>query len=385
MLQCEERRARLAAVMDKSGARPADSSWIRDAFAARPRHLFAPDRLWYWDGHAYVPVDRKADPQRWAAEVYAGPDDPAITQITGGVPSSSLSCPAIIADMLDSVMLEPGHRVLELGAGQGYNAALLDWRTGPGLVTTVEVDPTLAAAAQDRSEVLGTGVAVQTGDGELGWPDGAPYDRVVSTYAVESVPWAWIEQTRPGGRIVTPWGRLGHVALTVADDGKSATGWMQGLAAFMPSRTTPEARRSWRQVRGDRPTEDERALALPPGRRNDGNVLFVLRVCLPDVEVFTRTGDDHRVTGFLHDGHSSWATLTACGGGTTLVRQGGPRRLADEAERVLDGWAQQGEPSLYDFGMTVLPDTQFTWCKDPGTGPYGLPHHDPTLSGNRAS
>ncbi|WP_372407419.1 methyltransferase domain-containing protein [Streptomyces luteireticuli] len=374
MLQSEERCARLAAAMEESGAWPADSPWIRDAFTARPRHLFAPDRLWHWDGHAYVPIDREADPQRWASEVYAGPDDPAITQITGGLPSSSLSCPAIVADMLDSLILEPGHRVLELGTGQGYNAALLGWRTGPGRVTTVEVDPALAAAAQNRLEALGAGVTVQTGDGAAGWPDGAPYDRVVSTYAVESVPWAWIEQTCPGGRIVTPWGRLGHVALTVADDGKSATGWMQGLAAFMPSRTTlADARRSWQQVRGDRAPDDERAVAVAPERLIDGNALFVLRVCLPDVEVFARTGDDGAITGFLHDGHSSWAILTATGDGAVLARQGGPRRLADEAEHILVGWRRQGEPSLYDFGMTVLPDRQFTWHKDPDTGPYWLP------------
>ncbi|MGA5135363.1 methyltransferase domain-containing protein [Streptomyces olivoreticuli] len=373
MLHCEERRVRLAAAMEERRAWPADSPWIREAIADRPRHLFAPDRLWHWDGYTYLPVDLDADPRQWAAEVYAGPDDPTITQVTNGVPSSSLSCQAIIADMLDSLMPEPGHRVLELGAGQGYNAALLAWRTGPGLVTTVEVDPVLASAAQDRLEALGAGVAVQTGDGGLGWPDGAPYDRVVSTYAVESVPWAWIEQTRPGGRIVTPWGRLGHVALTVADDGKSATGWMQGLAAFMPSRTTADARRGWRQVRGDQPAEGERAVAFAPERLRDGNVLFILRVCLPDVEVFARTDDDGTVTAFLHDGRSSWATITPGGGGAALAHQGGPRRLADEAERALDHWAQQGAPSLYDFGMTVLPDRQFTWHKDPDSGPYGLP------------
>ncbi|KAB7835514.1 protein-L-isoaspartate O-methyltransferase [Streptomyces mobaraensis] len=360
--------------MEKSGSWPADSPWIRDAFAARPRHWFAPDRLWHWDGRAYVPIDRETDPHRWFDEVYAGPDRPAVTQITDGVPSSSLSCPAIIADMLDSLMLEPSHRVLEQGAGQGLNAALLDWRAGPGLVTTVEIDPDLAAFARDRLEAAGAQVMVRTGDGAAGWPDGAPYDRVVSTYAVESVPWAWIEQTRPGGRIVTPWGRLGHVALTVASDGKSATGWMQGLATFMPSRTAPEVRRSWRQVRGDDgPADDEHRLALSPVRLGDGNALFVLRVCLPDVEVFTRTEDDRAVTGFLHDGRSSWATLTSCGDGAARAAQGGPRRLADEVKRVLDGWARQGEPSLYDFGMTVLPDRQFVWCKDPEAGPYALP------------
>ncbi|MFK8905968.1 protein-L-isoaspartate O-methyltransferase [Streptomyces sp. YS-3] len=367
----EERRALLmAAAMDKRGAWPADSPWVREAFAARPRHEFAPDRLWHWDGYAYVPVDRKSDPQRWTAEVYAGLDAPAITQVTDGVPSSSLSCPAIIADMLDSLMLEPGHRVLELGTGQGLNAALLDWRTGPGLVTSVEVDPDLAVAAQDRLKAASAQVAVQLGDGAAGWPDGAPYDRVVSTYAVESVPWVWITQTRPGGRIVTPWGRLGHVALTVAEDGESATGWMQGLAAFMPSRTASPARRGWRQVRGDGPPDHQSALGFTPGRLTDANVLFALRVRLPDVEVFTRTGYDHTVTGFLHDGHSSWATVNQSQDGVAHAQQGGPRRLADEAMRALDHWAQHGEPSVYDFGMTVLPDCQYIWCGSPDSGPY---------------
>ncbi|MER6142455.1 methyltransferase domain-containing protein [Streptomyces sparsogenes] len=138
--------------------------------------------------------------------------------------------------MLDSLLVEPGDRVLELGAGTGWNAALPAERAGPGRVVSVEVDAELAAAAAGRLKAAGADVAVEVGDGAAGWPPGAPYDRLISTYAVSTVPWAWVEQTRPGGRIVTPWGRMGHVALTVADDGRSATGWMQGLALFMPAR-----------------------------------------------------------------------------------------------------------------------------------------------------
>ncbi|MFJ1644312.1 protein-L-isoaspartate O-methyltransferase [Streptomyces sp. NPDC088258] len=109
------------------------------------------------------------------------------------------------------------------------NAALLAARTGPGRLTTVEV---------------------VVGDGVRGRAEGGPYDRVVATYAVEEVPWAWVEQTRPGGRIVAPWGRLGHVTLTVADDGRSASGWMQGLATFMPSRGVDQGL-PWDRGRGD--------------------------------------------------------------------------------------------------------------------------------------
>ncbi|WP_317440788.1 hypothetical protein [Streptomyces collinus] len=125
--------------------------------------------------------------------------------------------------------------MLELGTGNGWNVALLSQRTGPGCVVSLEADPDLARRALAEASAM---VDVQADDGTEGWAPAAPYDRVTATYAVERIPWAWVEQTKPGGRIVTPWGRLGHVALTVADDARSATGWVQGLAQFMPDRRT---------------------------------------------------------------------------------------------------------------------------------------------------
>lgn len=200
----------------------------------RSRHSFAPDTLWRWDGDAYVAVNRAAEPERWAAEVYGGPSDTAITQVRDGRATSSLSCQSVVVDMLDSLMPDPGHRVLELGTGTGWNAALLARRAGPGRVTSVETDPGLAATARTRLAAAGSGVTVVTGDGRRGHAPGSPYDRVESTYAVDTVPWEWVAQTRPGGRIVTPWGRMGHVALTVAADGRSATGWMRGSPCSCP-------------------------------------------------------------------------------------------------------------------------------------------------------
>lgn len=73
--------------------------------------------MWSWDGSRYVPADRTTDPGRWAELVYPGPDEPTITHITDGLATSSLSCQSIVVDMLDSLMVEPGHRVLELGTG----------------------------------------------------------------------------------------------------------------------------------------------------------------------------------------------------------------------------------------------------------------------------
>lgn len=99
--------------------------------------------------------------------MYPGPDDATVTQLTAGVPSSSLSCEAVVADMLDSLLLEQDHRVLELGTGAGRNAALAARRAGPGRVTTVEVDEALATSARTRLEAARAEATV--GDGAAGW------------------------------------------------------------------------------------------------------------------------------------------------------------------------------------------------------------------------
>ncbi|KOG85196.1 hypothetical protein [Streptomyces varsoviensis] len=83
--------ADLDVAMERRGLWRGRSPWIRRAVRELPRHRFAPDRLWRWDGwngegsRAYVPLDREAEAEagRWAAEVYAGPDEPAVTQVRG--------------------------------------------------------------------------------------------------------------------------------------------------------------------------------------------------------------------------------------------------------------------------------------------------------------
>ena len=140
MAEFADRRRELAEAMDRRGDWPADSSWLRKAVEDLPRHAFAPDRLWRWNGQDYVPVDRSEDEHGWAALVYGDPDDASVTHVCDGAASSSMSCQAVVVDMLDSLDVEPGHRVLELGTGTGWNAALLAWRAGPmGAVTSVEV------------------------------------------------------------------------------------------------------------------------------------------------------------------------------------------------------------------------------------------------------
>ncbi|MFF8387368.1 methyltransferase domain-containing protein [Streptomyces kanasensis] len=366
----EQHIARQDAAMVEAGCWPADSPWVRSAVAALPRHHFAPEVVWSWDGARWEAVARGVDEERWASLVYGGPYDAAVTQVEDGLPSSSLSCPSVVADMLDSLRLDAGHRVLELGTGTGWNAALLAYRAGPGRVTSVEVDPGLAAEASGRLADAGADVAVHVGDGAAGWPQAGPFDRVIATYAVETVPWAWVVQTRPGGRIVAPWGRLGHVALTVSDDGASAEGWVQGLGMFMPARGVDQGL-ELHQVRERSPggsttaVFDRAAAGLA-----DASLLFALRVLLPDVRVSIatgpRSGGGAAVAAWLHDAHSSWARLTDHPDGRTTVERGGPRRLDEEITTGWDRWEKVGRPSLYDFGMTRTEHEQCIWSEVDG-------------------
>ncbi|MFI9237043.1 protein-L-isoaspartate O-methyltransferase [Streptomyces sp. NPDC053079] len=367
----EDRRTALTAAMDAQGLWPAedDSAWIRPAILGLPRDQFAPDRVFVWDGvSVYAPVDRAENPCGWADAVYpASPYEATNTQIgEDGLPSSSISCTAIVADMLDSLMLEEGHQVLEPGTGAGWNAGLLARRGG--LVVSVEIDPALADAADARLKQAGLEVEVRAGDATKGAADRAPFDRVIATYAVERVPWIWVEQTRPGGRIVAPWGHLGHVALTVADDGRSASGWVQGLATFMPARGVDQGR-PFHTVQGAAPATRVATVHRNLALFTDRHLLFAVRVSHPHLRVSTTLADGG-VGVSVHDGASSWARAVPQPDGTVLVTGGGPRDVWAE---LLDGWDQweaRGRPELWDFGMTVTAEEQFVWAGSPEHGPY---------------
>lgn len=352
--------------MEQRGDWPARSPWIRQAVAALPRHDFAPPVLWRWNGQdAYEPIHRDTNPAAWAELVYGDPDTAAVTQLADDLPSSSLSATAVVAEMLDSLDLAPGHRVLELGTGTGWHAALTAHRAGPGRVVSIETDPQLADEATARLRAAGLDVAVRVGDGLTGAPDDGLFDRVIATFAVDPVPWAWIAQTRPGGVVVFPRERLGHFALTVDPDGQSASGRVRGLAQFMPTRDRLPTLRvlAYSAVRGDGDPDDERPFR-PVDALEDISLQFALRALLPDVQIDTGRDEDG-VSAWLHDG-TSWASLSAQPDGPTIAYQGGPRRLADELERAWDWWATLGSPGIYEWGMTVTRDRQTVWCLNPG-------------------
>ena len=116
----------------------------------------------------------------------------------------TISQPFIGALMLDLLGIEPGSRVLEVGTGFGYQAAVMAEMGAQ--VFSVEVVEEFAEAANARFSVLGYDINVRVGDGSRGWPENAPFDRILVTAAAEEIPSALIEQLADGGRIVIPIG-----------------------------------------------------------------------------------------------------------------------------------------------------------------------------------
>jgi len=165
-------------------ARAITSPRVEAAFRAVPRHLFVP----------HVPVEA------------AYRDEAIPTKLLDGRPVSSASQPAIVAVMLEQLDVAPGQSVLEIGAGTGYNAALLRRLVGPGgRVVTVDIDQDIVDGARAHLAAAGVeGVEVVCGDGGSGHPAGAPYDRIVLTVGAWDIAPAWWDQLAPGGRFLAP-------------------------------------------------------------------------------------------------------------------------------------------------------------------------------------
>lgn len=119
---------------------------------------------------------------------------------------SSSSQPAIMAIMLEQLGIQTGHRVLEIGTGPGYNAALMAHIVSEsGKVITVEIDEDLAEAAREHLASAGfEQVKVVFADGGYGFPDAAPFDRIILTVGAPDITPAWWKQLKPDGRLVLP-------------------------------------------------------------------------------------------------------------------------------------------------------------------------------------
>lgn len=371
----------LIAALSAADALP--ESWAA-AFTAVDRAGFIPARVWFDDEHGRTrPVDRGSEPDRWRAAVYS--DEPIVTQLddgatiwpaTSNAATSSASQPSMVLAMLDALDIHEGQHVLEIGTGTGYNTALLAHRLGEQRVTSVEIDPVLTGQARANLQAAGYQPTVVCADGVAGWPDTAPYDRVIVTAAVIAgrLPYAWVQQTRPGGLILTPWGTAycngALLRLRVHDD-HTATGRVIGNAAFMRLRAqrTPfgHAARLGDLVDA---SAVEAVTDVFPEQAATGDGGFSVGLHLVDVQCGVYYDDAERYEVLLyHVASDSAATVVvtaqAAAQGRYPVRQHGPRRLWDEAERAYRWWVDHGRPARTRYGLTVTAEQQRIWLDEP--------------------
>jgi len=360
-----ELRAGLATELSRQG-------WLitpewQQAFGAVPRHLFlrrffalTADRLRYeainhshpnWLALVYRnavwPTQLDSDDTRWDEAWAHGP--------VSGTPTCSSTQPSLMAVMLEALDVREGHRVLEIGTGTGYNAALLAHRLGDDHVVTVDIDANLVEQARKNLAEAGYMPTVVAADGAKGYPGNGPFDRVIATCSVAAIPPAWLTQIQPGGIILTNLYRQlvgGSLArLTIREDRSAIGQLLNDWGGFMPVRAHSHTDPAQLIRAASQQDGNKRVSHLPAPVSEDGQAWVVLAdLLMADVSRTDIARADGDVQWLVHpDG--SWAYHDTTG----IVEQGGPRRLWDELEWIFEVWTDHGKPARAQIGLTVTP------------------------------
>ncbi|MBV8995458.1 MAG: methyltransferase domain-containing protein, partial [Pseudonocardiales bacterium] len=296
----------------------------RDAVLAIPRHEFIP---------RYYLQDTSTRPSRW---VLHKPDDTdsiqqwlelvyspttIITDVADfadrgvQIPVCSSTKPDLMIRMLETLDITDGMRVLEIGTGTGYNAALLAQRLGDQGVCSIDIDPALVQAARDRLARLGYHPTVVTGDGAAGLPDQAPFDRIIATCALSAIPPAWIHQLRPGAQVLVHLtGPLGAGNLTALHRGEQPVlhgRFLPWWGCFMRRRTTAGPTTGTPRPTPTTHSPITRTTTVNPAEL-DGAFAFLAQLHLP-VGVFRSirlANDDQTPLTYLAAPDGSWCEIT---------------------------------------------------------------------------
>jgi protein-L-isoaspartate(D-aspartate) O-methyltransferase len=311
-------------------------------------------------------------------------DEAILTKKTEtGLGLSSSSQPGIMAEMLEELRLEPGHHVLEIGAGTGYNAALLERVVGDaGRVSTVDIDPETARGA--RRALRDSRVKVITGDGRDGHPAGAPYDRIIVTASATEITRAWLEQLAPGGLLELPLRLRDSAGLqlipTLRREGDRLRSVSVTCGGFMPLRAAPaDLTPFWPMINVNRTDGAETitllTLAGPPVRSRPVRRIvstacsepatrrLPVRASAKALDVFLALrGPARRLVG-VFDGRSYMGGVVARDGRSLALLAGWPTvskmlvygetTAADELEAVVREWVERGRPGASELDLTV--------------------------------
>lgn len=188
-----------------------DNQLVLNAMREIPRHLFVPAGVSIKEAYGDSPISIGEE--------------------------QTISQPYTVALMLDLLELERGNNVLEIGAGSGWNAALIKHQIGrSGKITTLECVYELAARANLHLKRLNLAVEVHSADGSRGFPENAPYDRIIVTCAAPVIYRSWIDQLKPGGIIVVPVGAYHQEMVRVIKKPEGLRIQRHGHCRFVPLR-----------------------------------------------------------------------------------------------------------------------------------------------------
>lgn len=350
-----QRMAAYAADLRQRGAIRTDT--VERAFATVPRHLFIPGG--FWRAGRFIPVPGQAGGEL-LDEIYA--DKALMTHVPKDEDAagrySSTSQPRVIAAMLEALQLAPGLRVLEVGAGTGYNAGLITAITGAEVVT-IDVSDVIVAEAQQGAERAGvTTVTALTADGYLGHPERGPYDRIVVTCGITGISPHWLDQLADDGLIVAPLAHGGfHPTLAITRDGRQLLGRGVMSSDFMNAAGPLYA---WPD--GQTPALTE---PLPPQplttRKNIGPVLTPERYYDLWFHLGTRSGHTTRAYVDGLDPALGMACLHHPDRGTAWIQHTGDSHcvgdpaVADELALHVQAWADLGQPAIADHHAVLEP------------------------------
>ncbi len=363
---------------DQLAAMPGiDPAWAA-AFAQVPRHVFVPAFYPSLDGEQPPRVvDRAGDLDRWLDAVYS--DRSLVTRyaLTPGTANlwqstSSSTRPSLMARMLTLLDAAPGRRVLEIGTGTGYNAALLGHRLGDENVVSVDLDPQLVELARERLATLGQHPVLAATDGAGGLPEHGPYDRILATCAISRVPPAWIDQLVPGGLIVADMrGGLASSLLVASRVTDPA-----GVEAVSGRFLAEPGHFMWLRRAVDNPLRDAGTFrtsidydqATPTRTAIDSALLaragfrFLLQLVTPAIDRIWTARRDGQTLVRIAATDDSWAELDPTSG---AALQSGPTDLLAEIDQAVRIWTEHGEPDPSRLGITDTARGRTVWLDHP--------------------
>lgn len=339
-----------------------------------------------WDAFATVPRHQFV-PQADLATAYS--DQPIFIRWDAETPISSSTQPTMMAIMIEQLRLEPGNRVLEIGAGSGYNAAIMAHIVGDtGNVVTVDIDQDIVdEAAANLSKTGFHNVTCVCGDGFEGVPTEQSYDRVIVAVGAYDVSPHWVDQLKDGGILVVPlWFRGANLSVALQKREDELTGLSASPCTFIPIRGIWQRTEGYFPI-GDPPDETlQMAIALDSddaayrrelgqvfnqsaelreiGRSLDGQFytqniysgLFMFLTGHPNVYNVYSSSEDGLFQGagfaLIDSGSMSAAVLSDKYPDQALVY--GTDAAYGQLIELLERWDELGHPAIHNLSIRVL-------------------------------